>query len=170
MDAFTQFGQALLSVCQPVSLLFMLAGVIIGIIFGSIPGLSAAMAVALILPLTFSMKAVLGMNMLVAVYIGGISGGLISAILLNMPGTASSIATCFDGHPMAMNGKAGKALHYGIVFSFVGSVFSFIILTFFAPKLAAIALKFRRLKTLEFVSLLLSWLLSFRVVIYFVGF
>nr|WP_302015681.1 tripartite tricarboxylate transporter permease [Acidaminococcus intestini] len=142
MDAFTQFGQALLSVCQPVSLLFMLAGVIIGIIFGSIPGLSAAMAVALILPLTFSMKAVLGMNMLVAVYIGGISGGLISAILLNMPGTASSIATCFDGHPMAMNGKAGKALHYGIVFSFVGSVFSFIILTFFAPKLAAIALKF----------------------------
>ena len=93
MDAFTQFGQALLSVCQPVSLLFMLAGVIIGIIFGSIPGLSAAMAVALILPLTFSMKAVLGMNMLVAVYIGGISGGLISAILLNMPGTASSISS-----------------------------------------------------------------------------
>lgn len=109
MDAFTQFGQALLSVCQPVSLLFMLAGVIIGIIFGSIPGLSAAMAVALILPLTFSMKAVLGMNMLVAVYIGGISGGLISAILLNMPGTASSIATCFDGHPYGHEWQGRKS-------------------------------------------------------------
>ncbi len=142
MDALTQFLGAFVNVCQPVSLLFMVAGVIIGIIFGSIPGLSAAMAVALILPLTFSMKAVMGMNMLVAVYIGGISGGLISAILLNMPGTASSIATCFDGHPMAMKGQAGKALHYGIVFSFIGSVFSFIVLTFFAPKMAAIALKF----------------------------
>jgi putative tricarboxylic transport membrane protein len=142
MNAFAQLGQAFVTVCQPISMLFMFGGVIIGIIFGAIPGLSASMAVALMLPLTFSMKAVLGMNVLVAVYIGGISGGLISAILLNMPGTASSIATCFDGHPMAMNGKATKALSYGIVFSFVGSVFSFIVLTFFAPKLADIALKF----------------------------
>ncbi len=142
MNAFSQLFAAFINVCEPISLLFMVAGVIIGIIFGSIPGLSASMAVALMLPLTFSMKAVLGMNVLVAVYIGGISGGLISAILLNMPGTASSIATCFDGHPMAMKGQAGKALSYGIVFSFVGSVFSFIVLTFFAPKLADIALKF----------------------------
>ena len=142
MNTFAQLGGAFVTVCQPMSLLFMFAGVIIGIIFGSIPGLSASMAVALMLPLTFSMSSVLGMNVLVAVYIGGISGGLISAILLNMPGTASSIATCFDGHHMAMQGNAGKALSYGIVFSFVGSVFSFIVLTFFAPKLASIALKF----------------------------
>ncbi len=142
MNEFAQLGNAFLAVCHPASLMFMFAGVIIGIIFGAIPGLSASMAVALMLPLTFSMSAVLGMNVLVAVYIGGISGGMISAILLNMPGTASSIATCFDGHPMAMNGQASKALSYGIVFSFVGSVFSFIFLTFFAPKLADIALKF----------------------------
>ena len=135
-------GSAFLSVLQPMSLLLMIAGVAIGIVFGSIPGLSASMAVALMLPITFTMEASLGMNVLVAVYIGGISGGLISAILLNMPGTASSIATTFDGHPMAQNGQAMKALGLGIVFSFLGSEFSFLILSFFAPKLADIALQF----------------------------
>ncbi|PNV60152.1 Tat pathway signal protein [Clostridium sp. chh4-2] len=142
MEAFGLLGQALVRVCAPSSLLLMAAGVAVGIIFGSIPGLSAAMAVALFLPLTFSLDPSMGLNLLVAVYIGGISGGLISAILLNMPGTASSIATCFDGHPMAQRGDAGKALGYGIVFSFLGSVFSFIILTFAAPPIAGIALKF----------------------------
>lgn len=142
MNALSQLGSAMLSVCQPLSFLLMIAGVVIGIIFGSIPGLSASMAVALMLPLTFSMSSSLGMNMLVAVYIGGISGGLISAILLNMPGTASSIATTFDGYPMAQKGEAMRALGIGIVFSFLGSIFSFIILAFFAPKLADIALQF----------------------------
>ena len=142
MNALSQLGSAMLSVCQPLCFLLMIAGVVIGIIFGSIPGLSASMAVALMLPLTFSMSSSLGMNMLVAVYIGGISGGLISAILLNMPGTASSIATTFDGYPMAQKGEAMRALGIGIVFSFLGSIFSFIILAFFAPKLADIALQF----------------------------
>ena len=134
-NAFAEFGESCLY-C------FDGAGVAIGIIFGSIPGLSASMAVALMLPSTFSMTPSLGMNTLVAVYIGGISGGLISAILLNMPGTASSIATCFDGHPMAKRGEAMKALGLGIVFSALGPIFSFIILTFCAPLLADIALKF----------------------------
>ena len=142
MSALAQLGSALVSVCHPTSLLFMIAGVAIGIVFGSIPGLSASMAVALMLPLTFSMEASLGMNTLVAVYIGGISGGLISAILLNMPGTASSIATTFDGYPMAQRGEAMRALGIGIVFSFLGSLFSFFILSFFAPLLADVALKF----------------------------
>ena len=142
MNALVQLGSAFISVCHPTSLLFMIAGVAIGIVFGSIPGLSASMAVALMLPLTFSMEATLGMNTLVAVYIGGISGGLISAILLNMPGTASSIATTFDGYPMAQRGEAMRALGIGIVFSFLGSLFSFFILSFFAPMLADVALKF----------------------------
>ena len=142
MNALAQLGAAFLGVCQPVSIAFMVAGVAIGIIFGSIPGLSASMAVALMLPLTFTMEASLGMNVLVAVYIGGISGGLISAILLNMPGTASSIATTFDGYPMAQKGEAMRALGIGIVFSFLGSLFSFFILSFFAPMLADVALKF----------------------------
>lgn len=142
MEALQSLGGAFVSIMHPLSILLMIAGVTVGIIFGSIPGLSASMAVALCLPLTFSMSPSLGMNTLVAVYIGGISGGLISAILLNMPGTASSIATCFDGHPMAKNGEAGKALGYAIVFSFIGCIFSFIVLTFFSPMLADIALKF----------------------------
>ena len=142
MEALALLGNAFVGICTPASLAMMVAGVAIGIIFGSIPGLSASMAVALMLPLTFSMTPSMGLNTLVAVYIGGISGGLISAILLNMPGTASSIATCFDGHPMAKNGEAMKALGLGIVFSFLGSVFSFFILAFCAPKLAAVALKF----------------------------
>ncbi len=142
MSALASLGNAFVAVCTPGSLLLMAAGVFVGIIFGSIPGLSASMAVALFLPLTFSMTPSMGMNTLVAVYIGGISGGLISAILLKMPGTASSIATTFDGYPMAQKGEAIKALGYGIVFSFLGSVFSFIILTFCAPMLADIALKF----------------------------
>ena len=142
MGALGQLGAATLRVCEPTSLLLMIAGVAVGIIFGSIPGLSASMAVALFLPLTFSMSSSLGMNVLVAVYIGGISGGLISAILLNMPGTASSIATTFDGYPMAQKGEAMRALGVGIVFSFLGSIFSFVILTFFAPWLADVALKF----------------------------
>ncbi len=142
MAALANLGNAFVAICTPGSLLTMAFGVFVGIIFGSIPGLSASMAVALFLPLTFGMTPSMGMNTLVAVYIGGISGGLISAILLNMPGTASSIATCFDGHPMAQRGEAIKALGLGIVFSFLGSVFSFIILTFGAPLLADIALKF----------------------------
>lgn len=142
MQALGLLGNAFIGILNPTSVLMMVAGVAIGIVFGSIPGLSASMAVALMLPLTFSMTASLGMNTLVAVYIGGISGGLISAILLNMPGTASSIATTFDGYPMAQKGEAMKALGVGIVFSTMGSIFSFIVLTFCAPLLADVALKF----------------------------
>jgi len=142
MSALSHLGSAFVAISTPQSLLLMAAGVAVGIIFGSIPGLSAAMAVALFLPLTFTLDASLGLNLLVAVYIGGISGGLISAILLNMPGTASSIATTFDGYPMAQKGEAGRALGYGIVFSFIGCIFSFIVLTFLAPPIAKVALKF----------------------------
>jgi len=141
-QTFAMFGQAMATILTPQSLGLMILGVVAGIIFGAIPGLSASMAVALFLPLTFSMNAINGMNTLVAVYIGGISGGLISAILLNMPGTASSIATTFDGHPMAKRGDAMRALGLAIVFSFLGSVFSFVVMIFFAPSLADIALKF----------------------------
>ena len=130
MGALGQLGAAALRVCEPTSLLLMIAGVAIGIIFGSIPGLSASMAVALMLPLTFSMSSSLGMNVLVAVYIGGISGGLISAILLKIPGTPSSVATTFDGAPMAERGEAGKALGIGIFYSFLGTVLSIFALIF----------------------------------------
>ncbi len=90
-----------LSVVNPLTILVMSAGVSYGIIFGAIPGLSSSVAVALIIPLTYSMDSLLALSLLVSVYVGGVSGGLISAILLRIPGTPSSIVTTFDGYPLA---------------------------------------------------------------------
>ena len=123
-------------------LLLMTVGVIFGIVFGAIPGLTATMGVALGLPITFGMTAIEGLSFLCSIYIGGVSGGLISAILLKIPGTPSSIATTFDGAPMAKRGEAGRALGIGIAYSFIGTVFSLISLIFIAPPIANIALKF----------------------------
>lgn len=136
------FLEAMLSMFTLVNMGIMILGVGVGIIFGSIPGLSAAMAIALFLPVTFSMGPNAGMTLLVSLYIGAISGGLISAILINIPGTPSSISTCFDGSPMAKQGDAGKALGAGVVFSFLGGLISFIALIFLAPPLAQLTLKF----------------------------
>ena len=112
METLSLIGNAFAGMMNPMSILLLIVGVAVGIVFGSIPGLSAAMAVALFLPVTFAMQAHEAFTLLVALYIGGISGGLISAILINIPGTSSSIATCFDGSPMAKKGEAGKALGY----------------------------------------------------------
>ncbi|MGE4283075.1 MAG: tripartite tricarboxylate transporter permease [Clostridia bacterium] len=130
------------AILNPGNMLIIFLGVAIGIIFGAIPGLTSTMAVALCLPITFGMEPIMGMSMLAALYIGGVSGGLIAAILLNIPGTPASIATCFDGHPLAAKGEAGKALGVGIVFSFLGGMVSFLALFFIAPPLARFALKF----------------------------
>lgn len=124
------------------TLLIMLGGVTLGIIFGAMPGLSAAMAVALCLPISYGLDTINGVALLIALYVGGISGGLISAILLRIPGTASSVATVFDGGPLAARGEAGKALGVGIFYSFLGTVFSVIMLVFISPLLASLALKF----------------------------
>lgn len=123
-------------------ILAVIAGVAIGIVFGAVPGLSAAMAVALCLPITFGMDPMSAIALLVALYIGGVSGGLISAILIGIPGTPSSIATTFDGYPMACKGEAGKALGLGIFYSFMGGMAGIAVLLFLAPPLARIALKF----------------------------
>jgi len=126
-----------------VSVLFLLfGGVIVGIVFGAIPGLSATMAVTLFLPFTYAMNITPGISLLLGLYVGGVSGGLISAILINIPGTPSSIATTFDGGPLAKHGQAGKALGVAIVFSFLGGLFSFIALLLIAPQIALLALKF----------------------------
>ena len=123
-------------------LALIFVGVFMGIIVGAIPGLSVTMGVALFLPITFGMDPIAGLALLCGLYIGGTSGGLISAILLKMPGTASSVATTFDGYPMAMKGEAGKAMGVGIVASFLGGLVSYVILMFLAPQIARFALKF----------------------------
>ncbi|WP_102347751.1 tripartite tricarboxylate transporter permease [Bacillus sp. Marseille-P3661] len=136
------FAQGFLSLFTIPNMLLMIAGVAVGILFGSIPGLTATMAVALCLPITFGLSPTSGFALLIALYIGGVSGGLISAILLNMPGTPASLATTFDGAPMARNGEAAKAIGLGVVFSFLGTIFSIAVLVFVAPPLAKVALKF----------------------------
>ncbi|MGO4887561.1 tripartite tricarboxylate transporter permease [Anaerobacillus sp. MEB173] len=121
---------------------FILIGVALGLVFGSVPGLTATMAIAICLPMTFGMAPIDAMSLLMGLYIGGVSGGLIPAILLNLPGTPSSIATTFDGYPMAKNGQPGAAFGYAILFSFLGGLLSIIILMLLAPPLAKVALKF----------------------------
>ncbi len=127
---------------EPTCLVWILVGTVVGVIFGSIPGLTATMAIAMFLPVTYNLNPIQGISLLLSLYIGGISGGLIPAILINIPGTPSSIATCFDGVPMTNKGEAGKALGVGIVFSFIGTVLSVVALILIAPILASIALKF----------------------------
>lgn len=136
------FTQALANVFNPMCLSLIWMGTMIGIVFGSIPGLSATMAVVLFLPLTFGLEPTMGISLLVGLYMGGISGGLISAILLKIPGTPSSISTVFDGGPMAEHGEAGRALGVGILASAIGSIFGIVALIFISPMLAKVCLMF----------------------------
>ena len=127
---------------NPLALALMLLGTVVGIVFGALPGMSATLAVAVFLPLTYSLDVFTSVPLLMALYIGGISGGLISAILINIPGTPSSIATTFDGAPMALRGEGGKAIGTGVVFSFLGTIISIIVLVILAPALAKVAINF----------------------------
>ncbi|WP_319483863.1 tripartite tricarboxylate transporter permease [uncultured Cohaesibacter sp.] len=117
-------------------------GVVVGIIFGAIPGMTATMAVAVCLPMTYGLDLTNGLALLLGLYVGGISGGLVPAILLNIPGTPSSITTTFDGYPMTQKGEGERALKTGIASSLFGGLFSAIVLFFFAPSLADVAIKF----------------------------
>ena len=142
MIAPEMIAQAFANTFTPMCLFLIWFGTVIGIIFGSIPGLSATMAVVLFLPLTFGMETTQGLALLCGLYMGGISGGLISAILLKIPGTPSSISTVFDGGPMAEKGEAGRALGVGILYSFLGSVLGIFALMFVSPLLAQVCLLF----------------------------
>ncbi|MGO4852128.1 tripartite tricarboxylate transporter permease [Phaeovulum sp. W22_SRMD_FR3] len=132
----------ILGFITPLFVLLICAGTFVGIIFGAIPGMTATMAVAVCLPLTYSLGLNNGLALLLGLYVGGISGGLVPAILLGIPGTPSSITTCFDGHPMAQRGEGEKALRIGIISSFVGGIISLAALYLFTPTLADFAIKF----------------------------
>ena len=129
-------------IITPLFLSLIVGGTFIGIIFGAIPGMTATMAVAVCLPLTYSLGLENGLALLLGLYVGGISGGLVPAILLGIPGTPSSITTTFDGYPLAQKGEGEKALRIGIVASFVGGLVSLFVLWLFAPTLADFAIKF----------------------------
>ncbi|NRB54486.1 MAG: tripartite tricarboxylate transporter permease [Salinicola sp.] len=131
-----------LAVFDPEVLWTIALGTLGGIVIGALPGLTATMGVALLIPLTFGMAPILGLNMLIGIYIGGIYGGCVSAILLRTPGTPSSAATVLDGYPLAQKGEAGKALGMATIASFVGGIIAAVVLAALAPQLATLALKF----------------------------
>jgi putative tricarboxylic transport membrane protein len=120
----------------------MFIGTTAGLIAGSIPGFTIAMAVVLTLPFTFGLSPVEGLSTMIGVFVGGLSGGLMSGMLTGIPGTPSSIATTFDGFPMARNGRPGLALGLGVWSSFFGGIFSAVLLVSLAPSLAKIGLEF----------------------------
>ncbi len=129
------------SIFAPGPLLGIVAGVVVGIIFGSIPGISAIMAIAIILPMTFYVDPIIGITMLLAVYKAGIYGGSISAILINTPGAAASFLTAVDGHALTRAGKAGKALDISLFASVTGEMLATLVLILVAAPISAIALQ-----------------------------
>ncbi len=129
-------------VFQPMTLIFIILGVMLGTVLGAIPGLNSTMGTALLIPFTFAMSAENGLALLAAVYCGGTFGGSISAILFNVPGAPEAAATGFDGYPMAQKGMAGEALGYAIMSSVIGGLFSVLVMNLVSPQLAKVGLTF----------------------------
>jgi putative tricarboxylic transport membrane protein len=124
------------------NVLFMLVGILLGVLIGVLPGLGGANGVAILLPLTFSMSPTSAIIMLSCIYWGALFGGAITSVLFNIPGEPWSVATTFDGYPMAQKGKAAQALTAAFTSSFVGALVAVIMVTFLAPLVAKFALKF----------------------------
>ena len=144
----------------PLPLLQMFIGVTLGIVVGAIPGLTGTMLIALSVPLTFYMDSKLALVLLIGMYVGGITGGLISATLLRMPGSPSSIITTFDGYPMAKGGQPAKAISLGIFASFMGGIISWFFLALLSPPLAKIAIKLDMLNYFAMIVMALVFIVS----------
>ena len=133
--------QALGILLQPANFLIMYVCALVGCVLGAIPGLSGGLGITLLLPMTFALNTEISFAMLVGMYVGGVSGSFIAAVLVGIPGSASSIGTCYDGYPMTKNGKAAKALSIGITGSFIGTFVSIIVAMLCSGAIADIALK-----------------------------
>ncbi|HCL79157.1 MAG TPA: C4-dicarboxylate ABC transporter permease [Synergistaceae bacterium] len=132
----------LTNVFAPLNLAAVAFGTGLGLLVGAMPGLSATMAIALLVPVTFVMRPETGISMLAAIYMGAMYGGSIAAILIRTPGTPAAAATVLDGYPMAQRGEAGRALGISLTASFVGGVMSSVVLLTVAPMLGWVALMF----------------------------
>ena len=142
MEEITHLFHGFATVLQPYNIMLMCIGILLGVIIGVLPGLGGANGVAILLPLTFSMSPTSAIIMLSCIYWGALFGGAITSILFNIPGEPWSVATTFDGHPMAQQGKAGEALTAAFTSSFVGALFAVIMITLLAPLVAKFALQF----------------------------
>lgn len=139
------------------NILFLLSGCFAGTLIGMLPGLGPMTAIALMIPIASTLDASSGVIMMAAVYYGAIFGGSTSSILINAPGVASTVATSFDGHPMARQGRAGKALAIAAVASFCGGIIGALFLMAFAPNLAALSLSFQ---STDYFALIILGLIS----------
>lgn len=135
-------GQGLVDIVQWKYLLPLLAGTVVGVIGGALPGVTITMTVIVILPFTFGLDPLQGLATMTGVYVGGSAGGLITACLIGIPGTPSAVATTFDGFPMARNGEPGRAIWLGVWASFFGGLLGAVFLILVTGPLAAIALEF----------------------------
>ncbi|WP_085524561.1 tripartite tricarboxylate transporter permease [Tuberibacillus sp. Marseille-P3662] len=131
-----------LEVLQLNHLTFIFLGVLVGIIVGSLPGLTPTMGVALCIPFTFPLDPINGLLMIGGIFFGSVYGGSYPAVLFNVPGAPASVATTFDGYPMAKKGLARKCLEIGTMASFIGGLFGICLLLFFSPILTQFALQF----------------------------
>ena len=142
MEEIANLFQGFATVLEPFNILVMVVGIMLGVVIGVLPGLGGANGVAILLPLTFSMSPTSAIIMLSCIYWGALFGGAITSILFNIPGEPWSVATTFDGHPMAQQGRAGEALTAAFTSSFVGALFAVIMITLVAPLVARFALQF----------------------------
>ncbi|MEA4860598.1 MAG: tripartite tricarboxylate transporter permease, partial [Sphaerochaeta sp.] len=126
---------------SPIQLLLLFGSMILGIVFGALPGLTATLGVALLTTITYSMNTNTALIALFGIYIGAIYGGSYGSILLNIPGTPSAAATALEGYPMAMRGEGGKALGLTTTASSIGTILGTVAIVVFAPLVAAVAMK-----------------------------
>ena len=152
---------ALADVLQFKNLLASMAGVFFGLFIGATPGLTISLGMVLLLPLTFALSPVTAFCMLLGLYSSGFTGGSISAILLNIPGTPSAAATAIDGHAMAKKGRGGEAIGIAVTASFFGGMFSLVCLVLIAPTIAKLALRFGAPELFALVLLGLTLICSF---------
>lgn len=142
METLSLLAGGMSSALAPYHFLIMIIGLTVGVVAGALPGISFVNAMAMALPFTYMMSPVASMAFLGGIYAGGVFGGSISSILINIPGTPASLPACWDGYPMTRQGKSGKALTIAIAASATGGIASALLLTFAAPPFAKFALKF----------------------------
>ena len=142
MDELSSLFQGFAVALTFQNVLLMLVGILLGVLIGVLPGLGGANGVAILLPLTFSMPPTSAIIMLSCIYWGALFGGAITSVLFNIPGEPWSVATTFDGYPLAQKGKAATALTAAFTSSFIGALFAVMMVTFLAPIVAKFALNF----------------------------
>ncbi len=142
MDLNVIITNAVAVFLNPSTMLFVIVGTFMGLVFGALPGLTSTMGVAILIPLTFTLEPVQAIGMMLGTYVGGMAGGAVSAILLNIPGTPSAVVTSLDGYPMAKQGRGAEALGWAAFSSGFGSIISWLLLVILSPYLARLCTGF----------------------------